>query len=456
MANHKILIIDDSGVVRRNTKAMLPVGKFEILEAKDGLEAINLIHQERPNLILLDWILPRVSGWEVYQHIQADPELQKIPLVVMSGRIDEVRVKIPEPFAYFEFLQKIFDQNQLISAIKSAIAKARLRNQPTPQLTNNNIPQPQEYDVVLGGQTPPPVNAVVLGGIAGVKSRLASAIVSHRIAALKEALNYGEAGINLVMPSLKDANGQVRATAYLLLQKRTEIKVRQALREYIPPDMVAWWRLDETDGNTVSDRIGTNHGIINGCTPTPITNTIKPSLLSSLCFDGVNDYVQISDAPALNFGTGDLSICFWVNTSNPHGNIDVIIDKRVESSGAVQGYTVCNYRGSLCCQLADGIGTGWTNYLAYISITNSKWHHVAITVDRDQTDGGRWYLDGVEVGNRFNPTDRQGSLNNAKPLRIGRRSDHPSWPGFFKGNIADVRLFNRVLEAIEIQAIYEA
>lgn len=105
---------------------MLPPGNFEVLEAKDGLEGLNFIRQEKLSLIMLDFLLPKMSGWEVFQQVQAHPDLRKIPLVIMSGRKEEVTEKISEPFEYFEFLGKPFDQKQLIGAIKSAMTKAKL------------------------------------------------------------------------------------------------------------------------------------------------------------------------------------------------------------------------------------------------------------------------------------------------------------------------------------------
>lgn len=130
MASHKILVIDDSRVIRNMVRDMLPKGNFEVFEAKDGIEGMDCIHQERPNLIMLDFLLPRMSGWEVFQQIQTLPELQKIPLVLMSGRREEVTEKISEPFEFFEFIEKPFEQKQLFEAIKAAMAKARL---PRPQ-----------------------------------------------------------------------------------------------------------------------------------------------------------------------------------------------------------------------------------------------------------------------------------------------------------------------------------
>ena len=129
MASHKILVIDDSRVIRNMVRDMLPKGNFEVLEAKDGVEGINLIHKEHPNLIMLDFLLPRMSGWEVFQEIQAKPEL-RAPLVLMSGRREEVTEKLPEPFEYFEFIEKPFEQKELVEAIKSAMAKFKKWPQP--------------------------------------------------------------------------------------------------------------------------------------------------------------------------------------------------------------------------------------------------------------------------------------------------------------------------------------
>ncbi|MEM6426192.1 MAG: response regulator [Cyanobacteria bacterium P01_C01_bin.73] len=130
MASHKILVIDDSRVIRMRVRDMLPQGNFEVLEAKDGVEGLDNIRNQRPNLIMLDFLLPRMSGWEVFQEIQKQPDLQSIPLVVMSGRQEEVTEKISPPFEYFEFIQKPFEQKELIEAIKKAMAKAR---KPRPQ-----------------------------------------------------------------------------------------------------------------------------------------------------------------------------------------------------------------------------------------------------------------------------------------------------------------------------------
>lgn len=125
MSSHRVLVIDDSMVIRRTVKDMLPDGKFEVVEAKDGAQGLELIHTCNPNLIMLDFFLPKKSGYEVFQEIQNDPRLKAIPLLLMSGRKDEVTDKIPEPFEFFSFLEKPFDQKQLIQGIRDSMEKSK-------------------------------------------------------------------------------------------------------------------------------------------------------------------------------------------------------------------------------------------------------------------------------------------------------------------------------------------
>jgi CheY-like chemotaxis protein len=127
MASQKILIVDDSRTIRMQIKDMLPKGNFTILEAKDGAEGFDMISQERPNLVLIDFFMPRMNGWEVVQKMQTFPKLQPIPIVMMSGRREDVEKAVPELFEYFEFVGKPFEQKLLIKAIKAATTKAKQR-----------------------------------------------------------------------------------------------------------------------------------------------------------------------------------------------------------------------------------------------------------------------------------------------------------------------------------------
>ncbi|OYQ64727.1 two-component system response regulator [Pseudanabaena sp. SR411] len=129
MAAHKILVIDDSRVIRNMVRDMLPPANFEVLEAADGIKGLEMIQQEKPWMIMLDFLLPRMSGFEVYETLQQSAELSRIPLVLMSGRKEEVTSKIAEPFEdkYLVFIEKPFEQKELITAIKRAMVLVQKR-----------------------------------------------------------------------------------------------------------------------------------------------------------------------------------------------------------------------------------------------------------------------------------------------------------------------------------------
>jgi formylglycine-generating enzyme required for sulfatase activity len=84
---------------------------------------------------------------------------------------------------------------------------------------------------VLGGNSPSLEGAAVLGGIEGVKLRLQNPDAKVRIAALEQAVNYGEQGLDLVIAGLKDKSWDIQNAAYLILNKRTEPRIKQILQK---------------------------------------------------------------------------------------------------------------------------------------------------------------------------------------------------------------------------------
>ncbi|MEG4226555.1 PspA/IM30 family protein [Microcoleus sp. N9_B2] len=100
-------------------------------------------------------------------------------------------------------------------------------------LVLDNHDQPKPYDAVKGGQLPPPVGGVVLGGLAGVKHRLSSSVSEHRIAALRETLNYGDAGLKIVIKICQSETGPVQRAACDLLRQRLNSIAREKLQAFV-------------------------------------------------------------------------------------------------------------------------------------------------------------------------------------------------------------------------------
>lgn len=93
--------------------------------------------------------------------------------------------------------------------------------------------QPQKFDAVLGNQTLIANGSVILGGIEGVKNRLNSDNINVIIFALKDAINYGDAGLRLVLQYLEDPESQIVEAAYELLKDRSESFVRDRIDRYL-------------------------------------------------------------------------------------------------------------------------------------------------------------------------------------------------------------------------------
>ncbi|PZV11175.1 MAG: hypothetical protein DCF22_15025, partial [Leptolyngbya sp.] len=213
--------------------------------------------------------------------------------------------------------------------------------------------------------------------------------------------------------------------------------------------LMGWWPLGDGDGK-VSDRLGQSNGVVTGAERRTHLQGDRLGPSRSLFFPR-GAYAAIPDAP--NVGTGDFSICLWAKTSGYLRDTEVLLDKRMETSGPVRGWSLFLYNGQLGFQIADG---NWLNFLLVTSgrqaPVDGNWHHLAITINRDQAAGGRWYIDGQAVGSPFSVTHHAGSLSNEFPLTLGRRSDADG--GFFGGELSDVRLYERALTAEEIYQVY--
>jgi hypothetical protein len=98
-------------------------------------------------------------------------------------------------------------------------------------MTSKDSKHPKKRDVVLGGQAAMPKAGVVLGGLEGVQRRIfdRNCDIEYRIAALQEALNYGQRGLDLLIRALKDKSEHIQRSAYELLRDRPEPRVKFAL-----------------------------------------------------------------------------------------------------------------------------------------------------------------------------------------------------------------------------------
>jgi chemosensory pili system protein ChpA (sensor histidine kinase/response regulator) len=123
------LVVDDSITVRRVTQRLLERNGMRVLTAKDGVDAVSLLQENLPDIILLDIEMPRMDGYEVAAHVRGDPRLKHIPIVMITSRVSEKHRARAIELGVDDYLGKPYQESQLLDAIeplvnrRSAIAR---------------------------------------------------------------------------------------------------------------------------------------------------------------------------------------------------------------------------------------------------------------------------------------------------------------------------------------------
>jgi CheY-like chemotaxis protein len=106
----KILIVDDEADQRTFLSTVLEENRYASIGAKDGVEGLELLRQEKPDLVLLDLMMPKKSGISMFQELRSDPNLSHIPVIVVTGVSEVTGVD----FRNFMFKQPLRDEKKFV------------------------------------------------------------------------------------------------------------------------------------------------------------------------------------------------------------------------------------------------------------------------------------------------------------------------------------------------------
>jgi hypothetical protein len=222
----------------------------------------------------------------------------------------------------------------------------------------------------------------------------------------------------------------------------------------VPPGLVAWLPLDEPSGTVANEIALDNDGSYRGSSVHVPAGMVRGARLFY-----ERSYVEIPHSTDLDLGTGDFSIDAWIKIPATEPSVTsvnrshvTILEKRFNNGSSAQGIWLYLDNDRLFLEIADG--ASYSAYGSGIQVSDNDWHLIAVTVDRDQSDGVIFYLDGHEVAPRFDPRPQSGSLDNSLPLYIARRS--PIGGVGFSGLLDEFELFRSALSADEIAEIYDA
>ena len=120
-----MLVVDDSITVRRVTQRLLERNGMRVLTARDGMDAVALLAENVPDIILLDIEMPRMDGYEVAAHVRNDPRLRDIPIIMITSRVGEKHRARAIELGVDDYLGKPYQESQLIDAITPLVAQRR-------------------------------------------------------------------------------------------------------------------------------------------------------------------------------------------------------------------------------------------------------------------------------------------------------------------------------------------
>lgn len=123
MSQAKILIVDDEPDLAETVRFSLELEGYNVLVATNGEEGLNVARQEKPDLILLDLMLPKLDGYKVCRLLKFDERYKSIPILMLTARTQEKDKILGKETGANEYITKPFDMDELMAKIKSYLSK---------------------------------------------------------------------------------------------------------------------------------------------------------------------------------------------------------------------------------------------------------------------------------------------------------------------------------------------
>lgn len=128
----RVLVVDDSSVVRDLIAVNLELEGLTVVGCGDGEEALALVAEQRPDVITLDVVMPRLGGFETVEQLRADPATAGIPIVIVTGRASVADLTRGEELGVEGYLTKPFEPAELVGLVSRLVREGRTAGPATP------------------------------------------------------------------------------------------------------------------------------------------------------------------------------------------------------------------------------------------------------------------------------------------------------------------------------------
>ena len=123
-AQKKILIVDDEKALVSLVALHMQTAGYEVLTANDGWSAIDVCKRDKPDLVILDLMLPKLNGWEVCRRLREDEATKDIMVVMLSARSDDNDKLRGFDVGADDYMTKPFSPRELVARVKRILARS--------------------------------------------------------------------------------------------------------------------------------------------------------------------------------------------------------------------------------------------------------------------------------------------------------------------------------------------
>src|SRR5439155_7322577 len=121
----RVLLVEDEQDVAELIRYNLAKEGYDVVVTANGADALRLARERQPDVVLLDIMVPQLNGWEVCRRLKKDPELSAIPVIMVTGRVEEGDKVLGFEVGADDYVTKPFSPRELIARIRAVVRRVR-------------------------------------------------------------------------------------------------------------------------------------------------------------------------------------------------------------------------------------------------------------------------------------------------------------------------------------------
>lgn len=121
MSEQRILVVEDHPSLLFGIREILDAEGFTVFTASDGMQALEVMEEANPDLILADILMPRMNGYAFYEMVHARPEWQEIPFIFLTAKAEKEDIQRGRELGVEDYITKPFDPDDLIEAVRTKL-----------------------------------------------------------------------------------------------------------------------------------------------------------------------------------------------------------------------------------------------------------------------------------------------------------------------------------------------